>query len=143
FQPLAAMAAVPRVVSVTPPSGSLTGVFTEFTIAFDQPVSGVDARDLLWTYTLHDTSPPTLLAIHPPAGITLRKFAQVEVTFSEPVTGLKASDLQANGQPATNVTGVSAGPYVFQFPNIISGAISVTWAGNQSLSDLADVPNHF
>src|SRR5215813_5659865 len=45
--PLVALAAVPQVASVTPPSGSASGVFMEFTVAFDQPVNGVDARDLL------------------------------------------------------------------------------------------------
>src|SRR2546423_1118588 len=46
FGPLA-QAAVPHVASVTPPSGSFSGLFTEFTVAFDQPVNGGDARDLL------------------------------------------------------------------------------------------------
>src|SRR5439155_16135320 len=40
-------AAAPRVVNVTPPSGSQTALLVEFTVAFDQPVSGVDAADLV------------------------------------------------------------------------------------------------
>ncbi|MCI0538905.1 MAG: lamin tail domain-containing protein, partial [Verrucomicrobiales bacterium] len=195
--PLRVSASIPRVASVTPPTGSLSGVFTELTVVFDQSVIGVDAQDLLvngrpaaavngagsvytfsflqpnyggvevkfapdsaitsagsllevfdstsvqWAYTLRDIAPPTVLAIHPPEGITIAKLGQVEVTFSEPVTGVKASDLLVNGQPAANVSGASAGPYVFQFPNVGPGAINVSWAGSQTINDLAGVPNRF
>ncbi len=40
-------AAAPRVIDVTPPQGSRVSLLTEITVAFDQQVSGVDARDLL------------------------------------------------------------------------------------------------
>ena len=40
-------AAAPRVIDVTPPQGSRVSLLTEVTVVFDQPVSGVDARDLL------------------------------------------------------------------------------------------------
>jgi hypothetical protein len=192
-----ALGAIPQVASVTPPSGSISGAFTEFTVAFDQAVNGVDAGDLLvngrpatavngsgsvytfsftqpnyggvavqlapdsaitsassvadlfdasavqWAYILRDITPPGVLVIHPPEGITVRSFAQVEVTFSEPVTGVRASDLTANGQPASVVSGASAGPYVFQFQNATAGSINVNWAGGHAISDLADVPNRF
>src|SRR5205085_12410627 len=46
-------------------------------------------------------------------------------------------------QPATNVTYTPGGPFVFRFPSVAAGAVSVTWAGGHGIVDLASPPNPF
>jgi len=77
------------------------------------------------------------------ASRTVRHLGQVELTFSEPVTGLDAGDLVVNGQPATNVSGISSGPYVFQFAAITNGAVQIDWSPAPGIQDLAEAPNPF
>lgn len=96
-----------------------------------------------WQYNLVDLIPPVISALFPPAGATLRSVSQAEVTFSEDVTGVDAADLRMNGQAATNVFKVPAGPYVFQFPPPSPGLVEMTWVANPGINDLAASPNAF
>jgi hypothetical protein len=97
----------------------------------------------LWTYTLADNIPPQVSERTPAAGIKVSHLNQTEILFSEPVQGVNASDLLINGQPATNVTGQTAGSYVFQFPQPAAGTVQFSWAGGHGITDLAAAPNAF
>jgi len=90
-----------------------------------------------------ETVPPAVASVHPPAGAIVRAFSQVEVLFTEPVTGIDAADLRINGQPAAVLTGIGAGPYIFQFPPIIDGAVQMVWSSGHGITDLASPANAF
>ena len=98
--------------------------------AFDP--TGPNAR---WLYELVDPNGPAVAGLNPPANQTVRQLSQLEVTFDKAVEGVDASDLLVNGQPATNVTGVAAGPYVFEFAAAPSGQVDVAWAAGHGIVD--------
>jgi hypothetical protein len=135
-----------------------------YTFSFTQPLPGAvevawdeihDISDLsgtpfdatapgaTWSYTLTDTLAPTVNEQTPVAGAQVSQLTQLEVTFSEPVLGVDAADLRINGNPATNVTGTGAGPYVFQFPQPPGGTVQFAWAVGHGIADTADAPNAF
>lgn len=116
------------------PASGVSGAGATYTFTFDPPPFGTvqlgwDMRhgitDLgtpprafnatgpgaTWYYDLYDPAAPWLTMLNPPADATVRALRQVEVAFNKPVTGVDAADLLVNGVPATNVTGVAAGPY--------------------------------
>ena len=78
-----------------------------------------------------------MAALNPPPNATVRSLTQVEVLFDEPVAGVDAEDLLVNGLPAASVTGLAAGPYVFEFPAVLDGRINVTWAAAHGITDLS------
>ena len=144
----------------------LTGGGAAYTFSFPQPAAGsvnIDwaaahgitdlaipanafshtAPGHAWSYTFDDIFPPTVVAVAPIIGSTVLSLTQVTVTFSEPVAGVNASDLAINGSPATNVSVLSAGQYVFSFPSPAPGPVSLTWAGGHGITDLAMTPNPF
>src|SRR6185503_7349914 len=67
----------------------------------------------------------------------------IAITFSEPVAGTAASALLINGQPATQLTGSGAGPYIFGFNAPAPGTVQLSWAPNGGIHDLAPAPNVF
>jgi hypothetical protein len=91
-----------------------------------------------WMYELLDPEGPSVAFRQPPAGLTVRALAQVEVTFNKPVLGVDAGDLRLNGVPAARVTGIGAGPYLFEFPpgTAPAGRAVVDWTpGHGIVSD--------
>jgi hypothetical protein len=90
-----------------------------------------------------ETNPPVVLNLNPPPGATVRWLAQVEVMFSEPVAGIEAGDLLLNGQAATNLTGVGAGPYLFEFAEPPTGLVQASWAVDHGITDVTVPPNAF
>ncbi len=96
-----------------------------------------------WNYTLIDSLPPQVTETTPPPGVRVSRLNQIEVLFNEPVQGVDAADLDINGQPATNVTGVGSGPYVFRFPQPAAGLVQFSWAAGHGITDVAAVPNAF
>ncbi len=90
-----------------------------------------------------ETNPPVIVALNPPAGATVRQLAQIEVTFSEPVQGVSAGDLLVNGQPATNVFGISPGPFTFQFTPQPPGWTVLGWADGHGITDFSVASNSF
>lgn len=148
------------------PATGMTGAGTTYTFTFDPPPFGTvqigwDMRhgitDLAnpprafnatgpgatWYYDLYDPAAPTLATLNPPANATVRILRQVEVSFSKPVSGVDAADLLINGTPATNVTGVAAGPYRFEFPAIPTGLVTLAWAPQSGIVDFAPEPHAF
>jgi hypothetical protein len=105
--------------------------------AFDAGAAGT------WQYNVVDVTVPTVASLTPPADRTVRLLSQIEVSFSEGVSGIDASDLMVNGVPATSVTGFGSGPYMFQFPTVISGTVQLSWAPGHGIQDLAVSPNAF
>ena len=96
-----------------------------------------------WQYNLVDLTAPTLTTIFPAPGAAVRAVSQVELTFSEDVQGVDAADLLMNGQPATNVIKIPAGPFIFQFPPPSPGSVQITWASNPGIADFGAPPNSF
>jgi hypothetical protein len=189
----------PAIFSVSPSAGAAVGTLTQIAVVFTEPVSGVDAEDLLinglpasavlggagtntftftftqpapgpvsvtwsetheitdfsggifnavvsgatWSYTLADAIAPLIAQLTPVADAQVSRLTQIEVTFTEPVLGVNAADLQINGQPATNVAGTEAGPYVFQFPQPPAGTVQFSWAADHGITDAAATPNAF
>jgi hypothetical protein len=150
----------------TQPASSVSGSGTTYTFGFSQPNYGnvsitwfgspgiVDlsqcanpfdggAPGATWNYTLLDTIPPQVVNLFPAAGVEVRTLRQIEVTFSEEVNGVTADDLLINMQPATNVTRMPGGPYVFQFAEPATGVVQVAWAMVHGITDQATTPNAF
>jgi hypothetical protein len=150
----------------TQPASSVSGSGTTYTFTFAQPIyggvsiswfptPGITDEALTpnlfngtgpgatWLYNLVDTIPPTVANLFPAASVTVRTLTQLEVTFDEEVTGVDAVDLLINNQPATNMTRIPAGPYVFQFASPLAGNVQIQWASNHGITDQATPPNSF
>jgi hypothetical protein len=96
-----------------------------------------------WAYSLVDNIAPILSYQLPFAGVTIRSLTQIQTVFSEPVTGINASDLLINGNPAANVSTLSASNYIFTFPEPLPGDVHVQFAADHGIRDLASSPNNF
>ncbi len=94
-------------------------------------------------YFTPDLSTPTVTFLYPPAGETVRQLTTIEVGFSEPVSGVNAADLLINGQPATNLTAITASQYLFTFPQPSAGTVQVAWASGHGIRDLSSRSNAF
>ncbi len=90
-----------------------------------------------------DESVPTLEQVIPAPGATVRELRQIEVFFTENVVGVDAADLWINGAPATALKEYSPRNYGFEFPEPPVGRVSVAWAANSGIGDLAVPPNPF
>ena len=88
-----------------------------------------------------DITAPSMSLLAPAGGTTIRSLTQIQVDFDEDVTGIDAADLIVDGSPATGIAG--DGPYTFTFPEVAPGTITVEWAADTGITDLADVPNAF
>jgi hypothetical protein len=98
---------------------------------------GITQETVYWEYDFVDITPPWLDKTLPYPGDTVSVLQEVVITFSEPVTGVDAADLQIGQQPAQSVTGEGSGPYRFRFLPQAEGAVSVTWAEDHAMRDLA------
>jgi hypothetical protein len=92
---------------------------------------------------VQDTEPPTIVDIIPAPGSTNRTLSEVEIFFSEPVTGVDASDLLINGVAATGIEFGLPGQFVFSFPAAPAGTVTVQWASNHGITDMAPLPHPF
>lgn len=90
-----------------------------------------------------DLVPPTVIETIPTANATVRNLPTIEVAFSEAVAGVDAADLLVNGAPATNLVIGDPTRYVFGFPPPPAGVVTVDWAANHAIRDLAANPNPF
>lgn len=91
---------------------------------------------------IQDDTTPVVTEILPTPGSIRIRIPQVEILFSEPVTGLEAGDLLFNGVPATAANEVAPGDWVFVTPPLGQGLVTVSWAPNPGITDLASTPNH-
>lgn len=89
-----------------------------------------------------NTTPPYILSHSPSTQYLSNALTSVQVTFSRLVTGVNASDLLVNGMPATTLSG-SGSNYVFGFPQPPFGTVTISWAANHGITDLAPTPHSF
>jgi hypothetical protein len=145
------------------PATGVTGSDADYSFTFPQPSYGTVAvtwatttgiqdpqgnlfqatrMTNVWNYTLVDQTSPAIASQNPPAGAHVSELPDVTVTFTEPVQGINAADLLVNGQPATAVTG-SGATYTFTVPQLPVTMITVSWATNHGIQDLAPTANAF
>ncbi len=94
-------------------------------------------------YEVADEIAPSIAETVPLPDLTLRGLREISVRFSEPVAGLEAGDLLFNGSAATSVVGTAAGPYLFTYPGAGVGPLTISWAADHGITDLAPEPNPF
>lgn len=148
-------------------ASTVSGGPTTFTFTFPQPnatvvnISWLNAhgiRDLApvpnsfdatgpgatWSYSTPDNVAPAVANVDPAPGITIRSLTSIRVTFTETVTGVDLDDLLINNSRPLSVSGAGAGPYTFNFLPPSNGVVSVRWADNTGIADLAvPAPNPF
>ena len=109
------------------------------------PANPFDAQGpgATWPYATPDRTPPAMARVEPAAGLRVRSLTRIAITFDEPVDGVTADDLHVNGQPALEVSGSGAGPYVFRCSGPAAGEVQIAWAAGQDIRDLAAPPNPF
>lgn len=84
-----------------------------------------------------DTTAPGILRVFPETNSVVPRLTSIEVLLDEPVRGVDAEDLLANNIPATNVTQVSASDYVFDFPDLEPGPVSIRFRADHGITDLS------
>ena len=91
-----------------------------------------------------DIQAPLILARYPAANSVVQSLNAIEVIFDEPVAGVDAADLLINNIPATDLRFGVPGQFVFEFASPAStGQVTVAFAPNHGITDLADPPNAF
>lgn len=95
-----------------------------------------------WSYATEDKVPPKVTRISPAPGSTVKSLDTIKIWFSESVTGLDPTDLLVNGVPANSVSGSGSGPYTFNYSLSVTGLVTVAWAPNNGIRDLASTPNY-
>jgi hypothetical protein len=90
---------------------------------------------VVWTYELVDPSGPVVASTQPRSGTTVRVLQEMEVNFDKPVIGVDPADLLINGRSATNLAGIGAGPYRFQFPSPGTGTVTFSWRSGHGITD--------
>lgn len=128
-----------------PRSGMVPVYFDPDAVITDQSGGLFDplAANAAWTYTLADIVAPTIAATEPAGSSTITSLDRIEVQFNEPVSGVDAADLLINGAPAVGVTSTSADRYLFTFPQINAGAVTLTWAAGHGIKDVSPAANSF
>jgi hypothetical protein len=96
-----------------------------------------------WQYNLVDAIPPQVANRYPTAGLTVHTLSRIEITFSEDVLGVDPADLLINNQPATNLTQQPGGPFIFTFPQPLTGTVAVAWSPGHGITDASAIPNSF
>lgn len=102
--------------------------------------ASLGSSDLVWDARLVadvDDLPPRVTGIVPDPGASVSELASVEVTISRPVKGVDASDLLVNGAGATGVTQVAQGQYVFTFPAVPPGPVTVGLRADAGIVDFS------
>ena len=92
-------------------------------------------------YSIIDDMPPTLTTVLPPKGSSVRVLDRIRIFFSEPVRGLDLEDFRINGKQPLSIDGVASGPWQIQFEPVMSGIVTVAWADQHGVTDLAAEPN--
>lgn len=112
--------------------------------AFNASLGG--SSDFVFDATLSstvDVSGPVIAEINPVDRALVRTLTSIEVFFNEPVKGVDASDLLIDSAPATTLENPAPGHYVFRFNEPATGDVSIRFAPNHGITDLASSPNAF
>ena len=108
--------------------------------------ANLTSSDLVFDAALEgeiDRSAPVVTSVLPAPGFTLRELVSFEVQFSEPVSGVEAADLLVAGVPATGVSQITPGQFVFTFPKAPAGSVTVAFRSDHGIADLASTPLPF
>ncbi len=148
------------------PASGVSGTGNQYTFTFPSPVYGtvqirwstfhtiedfesparrfdLAAAGSTWTYELLDPKGPAVTVRQPPPGLMVPALSRVELSFDKAVDGVDAADLLVNGVQATNVTGVGAGPYRFEFAAAPVGLATISWAAGHGIASSAAEPHLF
>jgi CotH kinase protein/Chitobiase/beta-hexosaminidase C-terminal domain/Lamin Tail Domain/Fn3 associated len=90
-----------------------------------------------------DMAVPMVDVAIPANGAIVPSLESFEVLFSRPVDGVDASDLLINGTPASGVTEFGPGQFVFTFPALSAGPVTLTFRTNHGITDRAVIPHAF
>ncbi|MCW5558599.1 MAG: lamin tail domain-containing protein, partial [Verrucomicrobiae bacterium] len=90
-----------------------------------------------------DTSVPVVERLLPAPGALVRELSSLEISFSRPVTGMDAADLLINGVPAAGQVEFSPGQFLFTFPDVAPGPVTIAFREDHGIHDLATVPHPF
>jgi hypothetical protein len=104
------------------------------------------SSDLLFDASLESTvddAAPVVEDSSPPPGAIVSQASSIEVLFNENVQGVDAADLLINGKPATSVNAASPRNYIFEFPALADGNVTVQWTANHGITDLSPAQNAF
>lgn len=106
----------------------------------------IGSSDIVFDASLQaevDRDAPVVTSVLPATGTILRELTSFEVQFSEPVLGVDASDLLIGGNPATIVVEVSPGQFVFSFPKVPMGSVTIAFRPDHGITDKAKSPHAF
>ena len=98
-----------------------------------------NAPEASWSCQLVDTNPPVVVSQSPLAGATISSLNTIQVLFSKTVTNVDAGDLLINGVSAISLIGGGSN-YTFGFAQPAYGTVSISWAQNHGITDLAGNP---
>ena len=117
-------------------------------LVYDRPLSSTERRSvqqyLSESYVAQDETAPQIASTDVPPGVTVRDLDSITVFFDENVRKVDASDLLINGVAlATNMIATSPRQYTFQFPQPSTGTVSIAFAPNHGIIDLAYGRNAF
>ena len=104
------------------------------------------SSDLVFDASLQgevDRDAPGVTAVLPTPDTTLRELFSFEIQFSEPVSGVDASDLLVGDIPATGVSEITPGQFVFTFPHVAPGPVTLAFRSNHGITDRASNPHPF
>lgn len=108
--------------------------------------AALDDSSLYCSLTLYgerDQEPPWVQRVVPEADNLVPRLGEIEVVFGEGVAGVRAGDLLVNGVGATNVVEVSDADYVFSFPPVPPGRVTVTFREGHAITDRSSSSNAF
>jgi hypothetical protein len=128
---------------VDPSSLLVTGTNVVAVQVFNAVVGTDDLQFNVTLTAFADTNAPVVAATLAPASAEVRTLRSVEVVFSEAVTGVDAADFLVNGVAATNVIVVAPSRYRFEFSEPPAGVVTVAFAAEHAIRDLAPAPNNF
>lgn len=80
-------------------------------------------------------TPPAISSTLPAAGAQVESLTVAEVFFTAPVLGVQAADLLIQNVPASGVSEVAPGHFVFTFNPPPPGDIELRWRANQGIAD--------
>jgi hypothetical protein len=104
------------------------------------PVTLDQGTSTIPNIAINDTSPPQIESQSPKTDLPFitDKLEELGITFNEPVENVVATDLTVNESPATTVSGLGLGPYIFTgFSQPLVGSVNVSLTpGN--ITDLSE-----
>ena len=136
------------VLEFTPPGfgeAQLTLAPNHIITDYGRPANPLTGGNIKQQYHYHvvDDRPPLVIDTLPPPGSGLNRLERIRLFFDESVAGFDRSDILINGEKPDRVTGLANGPWLIEFGRIHEGPVSIEWAPEQDIHDMAAIPNAF